>query len=321
MNDPNTAANVSPSTAATRTRHAACGKAIIVGEHAVVYGAQAVAIPVKSLVTELTMTPSHRPDCRLQLGSLPLSRQRLQHLKDVVCDAFKVLQINPFPLAIKFRSNSLIGAGLGSSAALSVALIRLLGGWAGRKLTDLQVARLANYLELRFHGSPSGLDTAVAACAAPLLFQKNHAPYRINITPLAGGRHPWRFVLIDSGVRASTLAMINRALPWFQRERGSLRKFSQHARTVASALTRGKLEPVALAMNKVDVMLRAAGITTAHLIEIIETVKALGVPAAKSTGAGGGGCVLSLLHPLQAQTQLHKIKNLYGTERVHEIIL
>ena len=312
--------DASPKTVAPQACRSACGKAIIVGEHAVVYGAQAVAIPVKSLVTELTVTRSQQ-DYRLLLGSLPLSRQHLQHLKDVVFDAFKILQIHPFPLAIKFRSNSLMGAGLGSSAALSVALIRLLSGWTGRKFTDFQVARLANYLELRFHGNPSGLDTAVAACAAPILFQKNHKPRKINIAPIAGGRYPWRFVLIDSGVRASTLAMINRALPWFQRERHSLKSFSQHARSVASALARGRFEPVAMAMNKVDVMLRAAGVTTAHLIDIIENVKALGVPAAKSTGAGGGGCVLSLLHPQHAQAQLQKIKNLYGTERVYEIIL
>jgi len=310
-----------PDPAVTQARHSVCGKAIIVGEHAVVYGAQAVAIPVKSLVTELTLTPNHHHDCRLLLGSLPLSRQRLQHLKAVVFDAFKVLQIRPFPLAIKFRSNSLMGAGLGSSAALSVALIRLLGDWVGRKLTDFQVARLANYLELRFHGNPSGLDTAVAACAAPILFQKNRPPQKINVTPIAGGRYPWRFVLIDSGVRASTLAMINRALPWFQRERDSLKNFSRQARTVASSLAQGKFTPVADAINRVDTMLRAAGVTTAHLIEIIEQVRALGVPAAKSTGAGGGGCVLSLLHPQRAQAQLQKIQDLYGTERVYEVIL
>ena len=310
-----------PDPAVTRARHSVCGKAIIVGEHAVVYGAQAVAIPVKSLVTELTLTPNRHHDCRLLLGSLPLSRQRLQHLKAVVFDAFKVLQIRPFPLAIRFRSNSLMGAGLGSSAALSVALIRLLGGWVGRKLTDFQVARLANYLELRFHGNPSGLDTAVAACAAPILFQKNRPPQKINVTPIAGDRYPWRFVLIDSGVRASTLAMINRALPWFQRERDSLKNFSRQARTVASSLAQGKFAPVADAINRVDTMLRAAGVTTAHLIEIIEQVRALGVPAAKSTGAGGGGCVLSLLHPQRAQAQLQKIQDLYGTERVYEVIL
>ena len=74
----NNTADACPSTAVTQARHSACGKAIIVGEHAVVYGAQAVAIPVKSLVTELTMTPSRQHDCRLLLGSLPLSRQHLQ---------------------------------------------------------------------------------------------------------------------------------------------------------------------------------------------------------------------------------------------------
>ena len=305
----------------TRAKRSACGKAIIVGEHAVVYGAQAVAIPVKALITELTLTPSTQHDDRLLFGSTPLSRSRLQHLRSVVLDAFRVLQIHPYPLAIKFRSNSLMGAGLGSSAALSVALIRSLGSWAGRKLTDFQVARLANYLERRFHGNPSGLDTAVVACSAPILFQKDRPPEKINIARIAGGRYPWRFVLIDSGIRASTLAMLNKSMPWFQRERHCLKKFSHCAFIVAKALAQGKFQPVVEAMNKVDMMLRDAGITTAHLAEIIDNVKALGVPAAKSTGAGGGGCVLSLLHPQLATAQLRQIKKLYGAERVYEVTL
>lgn len=302
------------------TRRSACGKAIIVGEHAVVYGAQAVAIPITSLVTELDLTVG-RDRCRLTLGNLPLlSRQRLQHLKEVVFDAFKILQITPFPFEMNFRSNSLMGAGLGSSAALSVALIRLLSGWVGRQMSDSQVARLANYLELRFHGNPSGLDTAVVACRTPILFQKDRLLQKITVSKIADN-YPWRFALIDSGVRAPTLAMVKKAVPYFQKQSKRLTEFSRCARQVARALALGKISPVAEAMTIVDYMLREAKITTDHLIDIIDEVKSFGVLAAKSTGAGGGGCVLALLNPKQATEQLQTIRTAYGTHNVYEVTL
>ena len=302
------------------TKRSACGKAIIVGEHAVVYGAQAVAIPITSLVTELDLTVAH-DRCRLSLGNLPLlSKQRLQHLKEVVFDAFKVLQITPFPFEINFRSNSLMGAGLGSSAALSVALIRLLSNWVGRQMSDSQVARLANYLELRFHGNPSGLDTAVVACRAPILFQKDRLLHKITVRKIADN-YPWRFALIDSGVRAPTLAMVKKAVPYFQKQSKRLTEFSRCAQQVAHALALGKISPVAEAMTIVDYMLREAKITTAHLIDIIDEVKSFGVLAAKSTGAGGGGCVLALLNPKQANKQLQTIRTTYGAHNVYEVTL
>ena len=297
-----------------------CSKAIIVGEHAVVYGAQAVAMPLKSLITELILTPRKQLGYRFKTGFGPLNRQRLRHLKEVVLDAFRVLQISPFPFEINFKSNSLMGAGLGSSAALSVALIRLLGSRAGRRMTDSQVARLANYLERRFHGNPSGLDTAVVACGTPILFHKDSPPQKIKPALLTEG-YPWRFALIDSGVRSSTLAMIKKALPYFQGDKACLQKFSDYARLVARSLAQGKILPVADAMNRVDAVLRDAGVTTAHLVAIIDEVKSLGVLAAKSTGAGGGGCVLSLLCPAQADKQLQTMQKIYGSHNVYEVVL
>ena len=300
--------------------NSACGKAIIVGEHAVIYGAKAVAIPLPSLSTELKLVAHQRAGYHVRSGVISPNAIRLKHLKKVVFDAFKVLQIPPFPFEIKFSTNSLLGAGLGSSAALSVAMIRLLGTWFDKDLSETQIARFANYLERRFHGSPSGLDTAVVACGVPILFQKNQPLQKINVAPIAG-KHLWRFALIDSGVRSSTLLMVKRAMPYFQRNRSCVVKCSHYASVVAKALAQGKVSAVADAMYCVDKLLREANVTTEHLVNIIEQVRGFGVLAAKSTGAGGGGCVLALLKPLQAEQQLSRIRKFYGASNVYEVVL
>ncbi|MDE3268893.1 MAG: mevalonate kinase [Pseudomonadota bacterium] len=288
----------------------ACGKAIIVGEHAVIYGAKAVAIPLPTLRTELKLIAAPPPS-----GS---NQHRPLQLRKVVADAFKLLHITPFPFEVKFATNSLVGAGLGSSAAVCVALVRLMSSWIGKDLSDTQVARFANHLEARFHGSPSGLDTAVVSCRAPILFQKNMPPQKITIAPIEG-KHRWRFVLVDSGVRSSTKVMVKRAMPYFTSH--SVQKFSNCAAIVAKALAKGNIMAVAEAMRYIDGLLREASVTTSHLIKIIERLKTYGVLAAKSTGAGGGGCVLALLQPDKAKQQLQKIRSHYGTTNVYEVML
>ena len=289
----------------------ACGKAIIVGEHAVIYGAKAVAIPLPTLRTELKLIATPESTCTNQ-------QYRPLQLRKVVADAFKLLHIAPFPFEIKFATNSLVGAGLGSSAAVCVALVRLMSTWMGKDLNDTQVARFANYLEERFHGSPSGLDTAVVACQTPILFQKDTPPQKISVSPIEG-KHRWCFALIDSGIRSSTKVMVKRAMPYFTAN--GIQKFSNCAAIVAKSLARGRIAPVAEAMRYMDVMLREANVTTTHLVKIIERVKSYGVLAAKSTGAGGGGCVLALLKPEHAKQQLHKIRSCYSNTNVYEVML
>ena len=57
----------------------ACGKAIIVGEHAVVYGAKAIAIPLKDLRVELTVNPKiKRQNKTANKKSLPLTNKQKQ---------------------------------------------------------------------------------------------------------------------------------------------------------------------------------------------------------------------------------------------------
>jgi mevalonate kinase len=315
-----------PGLLARAAKAEACGKAIIVGEHAVVYGARAVAMPLLTMCMRMDLEPQGGPagpgSIRMQLGTKDLP----EHLAGVVADACDALGIAPFAMEIKAHSSVLIGAGLGSSASLCIAILRLLARSHGIPLTPERLAQLGNRLERRFHGNPSGLDTAVVACEDVISFVKGKTPegVKVRLVPAGDGRGlPWRFALIDTGVRSSTMAMIQIAASYFQAPEGHARleRFDQLAATVVHGLAHGQLEPVAAAMNEAATHLAAAGVVNTELQAAINEALGVGALAAKPTGSGGGGCALALLDPHQAETQLAALRERLGATRVHGVSL
>jgi mevalonate kinase len=300
----------------------ACGKAIIVGEHAVVYGARAVAMPVPSLMMSLTLKPTFRttaagdPEIRIFLGG----RAVTEHLEGVVQEALELLGTPAFGMDLEGQSTVLIGAGLGSSASLCIVILKALAAARGQVLSAEQLAAFGNRLERRFHGNPSGLDTAVVACEQVISFRKGQAPVTVSPSSEAG---PWRFALLDTGVRSSTLEMIQVAAPYFQGEAGARRveRFNQLADLAVTGLTLGRPTAVAKAMSEAATYLTEAGVVNTPVQELIDLARAAGAQAAKPTGAGGGGCVLALLanDTVQADRQLAALAQKVGGGRVYGV--
>lgn len=302
----------------------ACGKAIIIGEHAVVYGARAVAMPLTSMRIRLELEmhgPLHQGgSIRLQFGQ----KEVPEHLAGVVADACQALDIPISGLDIKAQSSVLIGAGLGSSASLCIAILRVLAQAHGIPLSAERLAQLGNQLEKRFHGNPSGLDTAVVACEDVVSFVKGLAPERVKVRllPSSNGRGlPWSFALIDTGVRSSTMAMIKIAASYFQGDSGRQRinDFDSLSLQVIQGLAHGQSQAVASAMNAAALHLAAAGVVNQELAHIMHEAREVGVLAVKPTGSGGGGCALALLDPLLADQQLSNLRARLGTARVHGV--
>ena len=134
----------------------ACGKAILVGEHAVVYGAKAVALPLKDLRLEIEgiKNDSDRDDdINLFIDGHRMHGEVLK----VVYKAFEVLNIKPFSFDGYGKSSLPIGAGLGSSATLCIAILKCLSQVMKKELSPSLLAKLGNNLEMLFHGHLLGL--------------------------------------------------------------------------------------------------------------------------------------------------------------------
>ena len=296
-----------------------CGKAIIVGEHAVIYGASAVAMPISNLRMKITLKPSTKNKSSLKFGSNRVS----DHVLGIIDDAFHTLNIKPFPCEIEGTSQLLIGSGLGSSAALSIVILKALARFVGKNIEESVLSHFGKTLEGRFHGKSSGLDTCVVAYEKPILFKKDQRP---NIIELNHPQNisPWRFVLIDSGTRSSTMSMIKLAAPYFLDSKAGdkrLEEFDRLAINSSKALACGHFELLAESMNRASRMLEEAGLVSDLLKSMFDRIANIGLPSAKLTGAGRGGCVLGLLSPSNYEEQLQRLKKTFGEHKVYSVYL
>ncbi len=289
-------------------RGSACGKAIIVGEHAVVYGAHAVAMPLLQIGMELEVRP-HLDDLQSDHFRLKLSDKVVsERIAEIIPDAFRLIDQEFFPLTMKGHSSIPMGAGLGSSATLCIAALRSILDSCSQSLSRDEIAEMGNRMERRFHGNPSGLDTAVIAYEECVYFAREQTinPIKVN----GGSKKKWHFALIDSKIRASTMAMIKIAEPYFKCSQGDRRidRFDLAAQAVKTALPHHDYQIVASAMEECGALLVEAGVVPPSILDMLSQCHQLGVPAAKTTGAGGGGTIICLLECDQWSYQYQKIK-------------
>ncbi len=185
------------------------GKIILVGEHAVVYGRPAIAIPVWDVLAHATIAPAapgagctlHAPD----LGQvLPLADAPLDNALALVLRlTLAHLSLPPFPdWTVTITSQIPIASGLGSGAALATALVRAVFAKVGKTAQPSVVSDLVFQSETLYHGTPSGIDNTVVAFGQPVWFVKGTPP--VTFSP----RLRFAVAIADSGISAPTVETV-----------------------------------------------------------------------------------------------------------------
>lgn len=249
------------------------GKLIVLGEHSVVYGHPALAAAV-SLGTTVTLTPRPGPTA---LSTSDIRDDRLNEALAVALPAegFGVTITTELP----------VGRGMGSSAALTVALLRAAAAARGEALDAETLHERGFAVERVFHGTPSGLDHAVAAAGGALLYRKGEAPQPVEMTPL-------RVVVMDSGVAGDTGALVAGVAA---RRPGIDRALDRLGNLVGEGLKNiNNLNSLGSIISEAHGRLQEIGVSTPQLDEMVSLAVAAGSPGAKLSGAGGGGVVLAL---------------------------
>lgn len=273
----------------------ACGKVILLGEHAVVYGHPALAAPVRQRV-EVELVEADGP-FRLELpAGLSAPPEALRAAEAML----RELDL-PASFVARVQSDLPLGGGLGSSAALGVSLARAAANAAGRTITDGEAARLALHLETVFHGSPSGVDPETSARGGPLLFVRALEGRPMQVTPVKPLR-PVALVVALTGILRGTRSTV---LPLSARrqERPTLYDpllalLGELARGGKDALERGDLFDLGVRFDASHGVLAAIGVSCPELDELVVSLRKLGAIGAKLTGAGGGGAAIGLARDL-----------------------
>ncbi|MBS2025416.1 MAG: diphosphomevalonate decarboxylase [Deltaproteobacteria bacterium] len=274
------------------------GKVLLLGEHAVVYGEPALAAALPRRLQVKLWPDEGGPLIDIEGGTVP--PPELTQAFEGLCAAAGAPHAR---YRVRISSEIPLGGGLGSSAALGVALARAVCAATNQECPPQRAAELALALERVFHGAASGVDPAICARGGILLFQRGDlAPTKSSagepvIEPVfASG--PFGLVVAQTGRQRGTRSTV---LPLRERraERPHLydpliRQLGDLATGGKLALEKGDLVELGVRFDAAHGLLGALGVSCPELDQCVASLRAAGALGAKLTGAGGGGAAIGL---------------------------
>ena len=312
----------------------ASGKIILFGEHAVVYGEPALAVPVKKLFAEAEVSTVPRAGIRIAAPNIGLYEElprlaREHPLASVVDAVFVALgldvaketrkvskalqakyrttseknsdksetQEKPFEsekkgIEIKITSTIPIASGLGSGAAVSVAIIRALSAYLGKPLDDEKVNEIAYKVEKIHHGTPSGIDNTVVTYGKPIFFVKDNPIELLEVAK------PFTLLIADTGISAPTKKSVADVRKLWEENPQKMNVLFATAgsivRTARQSIEGGHPERLGALMNENHRILREMDVSCQELDDLTEASLNSGAFGAKLSGGGRGGNMIAL---------------------------
>lgn len=276
------------------TRGHACGKVILLGEHAVVYGVPAIAAGIDR-GARATAVVEERGPSRLRVCGWNITVRDNEDGHDLarafraLLDAVREDHPELAPVSVSVEADLPPGGGLGCSAAMGVAIARAVDPSA----SDDALQERAMAWERVFHGNPSGVDAAVSARGGCAFFRKGEPLERVRVR---GSLH---LCIGSSGIASSTKTMVD-AVARLRARRPEIvnksfegvRALVQNARLAVEAGDRSALGKL---MDLNQMLLGGLFVSSPEIERLCALAREAGALGAKLTGAGGGGSVVALV--------------------------
>lgn len=282
------------------TSASAPGKIILFGEHAVVYGRPALAIPVTQVHVDVDIEEADAnsagiwisaPAVNLQaeFNSLPSDHP----IASVIHNLFFLARVSPFPdLKISISSSIPVASGLGSGAAVTVALTRALSTQINYSMTDEQVNAFAYEIEKLYHGTPSGIDNTVVTYAKPVYFVKGQPIETFKVG------QPFTIVIGDTGIPAPTRESVNDVKKRWEADQAKWENVFDEIGDIAFCaryvIQEGWIKMLGALMDENHAFLQEMTVSSPELDNLVSAARKAGALGAKLSGGGRGGNMIAL---------------------------
>ncbi len=285
------------------------GKVILCGEHSVVYGYPAIAVPVIGVRTSVYIKPNPEKsglqivasdtgeciifkDAQEQQSLAMAARLVLNHMERSEPDA-----------EMTIKSQLPIAAGMGSGAAVTVGIIRALSAFLGKELDNYTINNMTFEIEKIYHGSPSGIDNTVITWERPVYFVKGYPPDFCEIGA------PLHILIASSGIAASTRKAVNDIKDrWYANPHYYevlFNRIGELTNTARQALKQGDLQALGVVITANHALLVELGVSIPKLDRMVDAALHAGALGAKLTGSGQGGNIIALV----GEDNLKRVEN------------
>ena len=269
----------------------ACGKVILLGEHAVVHGVPALAVGIDQ-GARATATPMPEGPSRLFVRGWDIVVRETDEGHDLARAFRALLDAATPPIGprwIEVETDLPPGGGLGCSAAIGVAVARALEPHLGEEaLQDRAMA-----WEGVFHGNPRGDAAPVAARGGCVLFRRGQPlePVRVR-----GAMH---LCIGNTGMASGTKAMVEAVARLRARRPEIVDKSFEAIRTLVGnarlAIEAGDWAALGKLLDLNQMLLGGLFVSTPEIERMCAVARGTGALGANHTGAGGGGSVVALV--------------------------
>ena len=269
----------------------AAGKVILFGEHAVVYGSRALAVPMPDSVSAVCAQADGQHICIPAWGIREQSGDG--DAGTMLARLLQLLDAEDAKVGVDVQASIPPAMGLGASAALAAATCRALAAYFDLDVDDEQINDWTFECEKIAHGTPSGIDNSIAVFQQPMVYAKDSVP-PISALSLRGSLP---LVVACSSQSGSTREQVEAVRKKFDADPERFGRLFDEIDSIAGAaidaIQAGDLDELGHLMDVNHGLLNAIGVSTPELEQMIHLARTAGASGAKLTGGGGGGSIVA----------------------------
>lgn len=273
----------------------AYGKVILIGEHSVVYGEPAISIPFLPAKTEVVVRESLgevKIDCDFYKGTLKNSKEDLYGVRTIVEKIVYDLKKELINFNIQINTTIPVERGMGSSAAVAVAVTKGLYDFFDIKLPLEDLIKYTDISEKIIHGNSSGLDAATIIGEKSLYYIKGEKfmPFKFNLDSY--------LIVADSGEIGNTKKAVEGVRNLLNRDYINTKKIIKDlgklSKDAKYFMENNKSVELGEVMLKSQKKLYSLNVSNEKLDSLVSRAMKEGAFGAKLTGGGQGGSMIAL---------------------------